>query len=305
MDSAAQSGSVPVLRFLIKEDCSINYETYACAARNGCIPVLEFLLEEEGGEAWYGWLDEAAMNGHLNVVLQWAADHDDQLGTIDWNDHDICSSAAQSGSIEVMQFLQQRGANFAEHNVTSDSNWARDSITTAAARSESKEVLLWLKQQNILPTVHAMCESARLDMLNICLFLHTECSCPWDASVLSSAASNGVFETVQALYDRGCPIDVHAVCSAAARHGRVDVLEYLLQLPDQSQWTAKQLTALLNLAGINEHLAVAKWLRQQGAEWPTVLGDTTEKWQGKLLQWARRTGCTSPLAEDPAPEDSP
>jgi hypothetical protein len=176
--------------------------------------------------------------------------------------------------------------------------WAEDSITTKAARGEQKHMLLWLKQQGILPTVHAMRDAAELDMLDMCLFLHTECSCPWDVSVLSSAANNGFFELVQALHERGCPIDVHPVRWHAARYGRVDILEYLLQLPDQPVWTPEQLTALLNLAGLNQHLAVAKWLRQQGAEWPEVLGNTTRKWKGKTLQWARREGCTSELPTD-------
>jgi hypothetical protein len=296
--------SLPLLKFLIKEDCNIDYETVVTAATAGSIPVLEYLLELIDGFTEQAYLLEtAALSGHLHI-LQWAADNDSE-GEIEWNDYGLCYAAAQSGSIQVLQFLQHRGANLAEHNVNTHEVWAEESITTAAARSERKEVLLWLKQQGILPTVHAMCESARFDMLDICLFLlHTECNCPWDASVLTTAANDGCFELVQALYERGCPIDVHAVCSAAACNGRVDILQYLQQLPDEPQWTPEQLTSLLNVAGINEHLAVAKWLRQQGAEWPTVLGDTTEKWQGKALQWARRQGCTSDLPADSESEES-
>jgi hypothetical protein len=297
--SAAAGGSVPLLKFLVKEGCEIDDETFNAAAGAGSIPVLEYLMEQEEEDAiWTSWLDAAAFKGHLHV-LQWALEADTE-GTIEWNGGGICCSAAQGGSIAAMQFLQQRGANLAEHNVTSDDSWAaEDSITTTAARGERKEMLLWLKQQGILPTVHAMRDAAELDMLDMCLWLHAE-GCPWDATVLNSAANNGFLELVQALRERGCPIDIHTVRWHAVRHGRIDVLQYLLQLPDQPHWAPEQLTTLLNNAGLAEQLAVAKWLRQQGAEWPEVLGRAPyRKWKGKALQWARRAGCTSELPAEP------
>jgi hypothetical protein len=172
-------------------------------------------------------------------VLQWAADSDEE-GVTDWNDYCLCAAAAVSGNIELMQFLQERGAVLAEHNVTADNAWGDESITTLAARDERKPLLLWLKQQGILPTVHAMREAAVVEALDMCLFLHAQCSCPWDASVLTSAARNGYFELVLALHERGCPIDVHPVRWQAAKHGRVDILQFLLQLPDQAECTGEQ-----------------------------------------------------------------
>jgi hypothetical protein len=49
---------------------------------------------------------------------------------------------------------------------------------------------------------------------------------------------------------------------------------------------------MLNAAGANSKLAAAKWLRQQGAEWPAVIN-----WCGCSLDWAGSEGCT---AEAPA-----
>jgi hypothetical protein len=289
MVSAVEGGSVPLLKFLAREGCQFHHETFAAAAQAGFIPVLDYLFEHNKCSVWAGWVADAARNGHLHV-LQWAVDKDTE-GTLDWNQHSVCSAAAQSGSIEMMQFLQERGVILAEHDDTSGI-WAEVSITKTAARGERKEMLLWLKQQGILPTVHAMRDAAERDMLDMCLWLHAE-GCPWDDSVLTSAAKSGYFELVQALYERGCPIDVHSVRSHAASHGRVDVLQYLLQLPDQPQSSAAQMTALLNNAGVNEQLAAATWLRQQGAAWPITLSNGNKSWQGKLLQWARREGCTS------------
>jgi hypothetical protein len=296
MMSAVKGGSVPLLKFLAKEGCKINDNPFAAAASSGSVPVLDYLFARKGLKCPPDtfWLPGAARLGHLNV-LQWAAD---RLGDkIVWNRRDICTSAAQSGSIEMMQFLQQRGADLAEHNGSSNFPLVKERITTTAARGERKEMLLWLKQQGILPTVHAMCDAAERDMLDMCLFLYTE-GCPWDDSVLNSA-NTGYYELVQALYEQGCPIEIHSVRSQAASYGRVDILQYLLQLPDQPQSSTAQLTAQLNGAAVNEQLAAAKWLRQQGAEWPEVLVKDGIKWRGELLQWARRAGCTSALPVEP------
>jgi hypothetical protein len=47
MDSAAQSGNVPLLKYLVKEGCLIDPEVFDSAARSGSIPVLEYLMAQE------------------------------------------------------------------------------------------------------------------------------------------------------------------------------------------------------------------------------------------------------------------
>jgi hypothetical protein len=51
----------------------------------------------------------------------------------------------------------------------------------------------------------------------------------------------------------------------------------------------------LNVAGSLDMLAVAKWLRQHGAEWPAVLRSPLydDPWRGETLAWARAEGCTA------------
>jgi hypothetical protein len=297
MVSAVTGGSIPMLNFLVREGCQFHEETFAAAASAGSIPVSEYLIEHgEEGDVGPCWLNEAANSGHLHV-LQWVADNDDDGASVTkWDDRDLCSSAAQSGNIEMMQFLQRRGADLFKHNISSDIRWAEASITTAAARCERKQMLLWLKQQGILPTVHAMLDAARFDMLDMCLFLHTECDCPWDANLLTTSAHNDYFELVKALYERGSPIEIHPVRLQAARYGRLDILQYLVQLPDEPQCSAEQLTELLNTAAVFEQIAIATWLRQQQrAEWPEVLLTGNTRWRGKVLQWALLEGCTSIL----------
>jgi hypothetical protein len=55
------------------------------------------------------------------------------------------------------------------------------------------------------------------------------------------------------------------------------------------------LTEMLDKAAYYENLHAAKWLREQGAEWPTVLKGLAWKGQDKVLAWARSEGCTSPI----------
>jgi hypothetical protein len=45
-------------------------------------------------------------------------------------------------------------------------------------------------------------------------------------------------------------------------------------------------------------LAGCKWLKQHGAEWPTVLqhNSTSTQWSDAAVKWARSEGCTAPLA---------
>eukprot|EP00953_Heterococcus_sp_UTEX-ZZ885_P028200 15048-Heterococcus_DN1.PRE.2 len=100
----------------------------------------------------------------------------------------------------------------------------------------------------------------------------------------------------------GCEFgDAGEIAQHAARLGSLETLQYMQQ--QQIVWTAAELSELLNAAGAYEHLDTAKWLRQQGAEWPVELKHTftplhrtvLTHWKGKTLAWARSEGCTSVL----------
>jgi hypothetical protein len=62
--------------------------------------------------------------------------------------------------------------------------------------------------------------------------------------------------------------------------------------------TAALQTEMLNVAGAYRKLTAAKWLRQQGAEWPAVLKYESRAWNTDVVQWARDEGCTSPTTPD-------
>jgi hypothetical protein len=68
---------------------------------------------------------------------------------------------------------------------------------------------------------------------------------------------------------------------------------YLQQQSDGVQWSAALLTDMLSSASRWNKLAAAKWLRQQGAEWPDRVRVGRRKWTGDVLQWATAEGCTT------------
>jgi hypothetical protein len=55
------------------------------------------------------------------------------------------------------------------------------------------------------------------------------------------------------------------------------------------------LSKMLDKAASVNKLAAAKWLREQGAEWPTVFA--WSPWSGAALQWAKAEGCIIPITD--------
>jgi hypothetical protein len=143
-----------------------------------------------------------------------------------------------------------------------------------------------------------MDSAAECGHLHICQYLHAE-QCPWGTEACADAAFGGHLSTLRWLHEQGCPWGLQSVRSTAAFGGHLEVMGYLLSVAPPA--TAAQLTELLNKAGATDKLAVAQWLRQQGAEWPAVLRYhcyTWMPWKGDTLMWARQQGCTSPAGDD-------
>jgi hypothetical protein len=190
----------------------------------------------------------AAGKGHLAVCQFLVAEQcpcDEHA--IEW--------AAQGGYTEVVRFLHESGCP-----------WDVDTICVEAA--ESIEPLQYLKQQGCVFTEAVMSNAASSGNTHICQFLRVE-QCPWDTEGCKWAARNGHVDTLRWLHEQGCPWDVEVVRLTAADGGHVPVLDFMQNFEPAA--TAAKLTEMLNAAGSRDYLAAAKWLRQQGAEWPAVL----------------------------------
>jgi hypothetical protein len=76
----------------------------------------------------------------------------------------------------------------------------------------------------------------------------------------------------------------------------MSILRYMQER--EPVWSAVDLIGMLNRAGSNDRIYTAKWLRQQGAIWPAMLGSLAGNWPEAAVVWARRQGCTAPLCSD-------
>jgi hypothetical protein len=163
--------------------------------------------------------------------------------------------------------------------------------------------------------------AARLNTLDVVQFLHAQ-GCPWGYKVYSAAARRGHTALCAHLHAEQCPLtltnceeaalkaldstmnwlqerpwDAFAVSDAvhvsAAASGSIAMM--LLVQQHGIMFATDMLSEMLQAAGGCEQLAGAKWLRQQGAEWPAELCWGYELWFGDTLRWARAEGCRSPV----------
>eukprot|EP00953_Heterococcus_sp_UTEX-ZZ885_P020286 11358-Heterococcus_DN1.PRE.2 len=110
----------------------------------------------------------------------------------------------------------------------------------------------------------------------------------------------GHLNTLRYMHKRDWPWEAVRACELAAASGSIGIIKYIVE-QDSLVFTAAQLTNMLNAAGCNGELETAKWLRQQGAQWPAVLVYNDHypphshawPWRGETLSWAREQGCTS------------
>jgi hypothetical protein len=203
-------------------------------------------------------------------------------------DETVAQAAARRGHVNVLRWLREHGCD-----------WQHDRILCEAARSGNIEVTAWVKQQpDVVCNEDAIAAAAAKGHTAMCEYLHAE-QCPWNESACNAAASSGQLDTLRWLHECGCPWYATGVCKAAAASGSVAVMEYLRE--QNVEFTVAGLTSMLDIAGTHNHLAAAQWLRQQGAEWPAVLGGSLAvnyrltPWSDELLAWARAEGCTSTI----------
>jgi hypothetical protein len=325
---AARSGSIEALRWLKLRGGIFRTGTCEGAAAGAHLHVLQYLRSE--GCEWDGTVcSAAAKNGHL-TVLQWLHEQG-----CPWSADHICSDAAESGSMEMLLYLKQQGCEFNEQTMAGAAGarhlficqflvaeqcpfdgeapkdaaggghlevvrfllengcpWDPTRTCVRAAWSTNIELLQFLKQQGCILSAQVMSNAAQRGDLRMCQYLHAE-QCPWGESACWNAACEGHVDTLRWLHEQGCPWHFQDASSTAARRGHLHVIVYMLGVEPEP--SAAQLTELLNAAGVSGRLSVAKWLRQQGAEWPAVLRSRFERpWSSTALQWARAEGCTSP-----------
>jgi hypothetical protein len=117
--------------------------------------------------------------------------------------------------------------------------------------------------------------------------------CVFKTVSMKIAAKRCDLRMLQNLCDANCGhkrahyrIHYTAMSAVAAECGYLTILQLALQHIEQPQ-----LTELLNIAGRKGEPIVAKWLRQQGAEWPaTDIISGEDSWRTCTAAWAISEG---------------
>jgi hypothetical protein len=284
---ALLSRSVDTLQWLVEElDCPLPEAEWSLrtAAFGGCTDILAY-LKQRGMTLTEDLVEYAALNG------QWSALQYLRNEGLEWTSA-TCVTAARMGHLTLLQQLRQQGCP-----------WDADNIGIPAARGGNVQMLQWLKGESIVFTEATLAGAAAGGHIAACEHLRYTEQCPWSPQACMLAAKHEQVHALKWLRQHGCPCDHVTTTLFAALGGSVAVLAYMLEQPEQQQLDAAFHTALLRemlaVAGANQQLAAAQWLRAQGAAWPDVLrynvNGEQQQWRGAVLEWARAEGCTSPV----------
>jgi hypothetical protein len=200
-----------------------------------------------------------------------------------WPSSGLLELAASSGHFELVRWCCKHGCPW--------QNAAR--APYYAALSGNVALMAWvLKRPGVRSSEHDMYTAALHGHTALCHYLHSQ-QCPWDSQATNVAAVRGHVDLLRWLVDNGCPWYADELCVKAAQGGSIDVMTHLQQ---QGLLTGTAvLSKMLDKAASVNKLAAAKWLREQGAEWPTVFA--WSPWSGAALQWAKAEGCIIPITD--------
>lgn len=244
----------------------------------------------------------AARFGDMEAI-EWCMSADYQLSNVN-----MAIWAAYGGHVRVLQWIDGRGALFADPGVMEAAaaggqlgvlRWLRamdpqypwnERVCAAAARNGHLRVLQWLRAKDHVGgpcpwNDMVLANAARLGRVDILEWgISQDPPCPRSPYVFRIAASKGNIRVLQWLRDHDFPW-APGTCWIAARTGQLDVLQWLLEqgCPYRSD--------VLYAAATYGHVHVLRWARSQ-TEFPfrwTASVCEGAAGNGKLgtLQWLR------------------
>lgn len=163
--------------------------------------------------------------------------------------------AARYGRLDILQWGQRR----------CPSGVWKESVCIKAATGGHLDILIWARDQD--PPL------------------------PWDGNTAIFAAQEGHWKVVKWTWAQNLPSRSSAICSYAARQGRLDMLQWARKRGyDWNYWVYIE-------AAQNGHVDVLQWAMDNDC--PEIPGDghdllpiyAAERGQVKVLEWARDLGC--------------
>jgi hypothetical protein len=208
MAHAAWRARLAACQFLLAEQCPCDTDVCAYAAQNGHLETVRFL--HESGCPWDPTTIciEAAVSGNLEL-LQFLKDQGCAFTDLAMN------AAAELGHLETL------------HEIGCP--WDAGGICKIAAESGSIELLQYLKQQGCVFDHFVMNTAARCGHTDVCQYLCAE-QCPWLPRACAEAAHGGHVDTLRWLHEQGCPWYIQIVCLTAAAADHLPIIQYVLSV---------------------------------------------------------------------------
>ena len=258
-EAAAKNGHLHVLKWGLAKRCRWSHRAAAAAAaRAGHLPILEWMHSKttslrDDWEIFY----PAAKGGHLHV-LEWARANGFSR---DGDNKEVSLAAASKGHGHVVKWLHKNGYPLSSR------------IGSRAALLGNLELLQWAYQiGNFVPSNYIVPR----DYCAVSL---------WDRvaerghlDILKYAHTNGLMDLTSRQVD---------VCSGAAFHGHVPIIEWL-----ESNKLPLNIKACAKGAAAGGQLHILQWARQKGCQWEAaIFSFAAGSGHMPTLQWLKDTGC--------------
>jgi hypothetical protein len=246
------------------------------AAVSGSLPKLAWLCDEQHCPL-PGDIGEEAVEGGSVEMLQWLT----QKGYV-FSARTTISAASRPPNVPVLQYLQDEGCEW-------------DDLTAAGAvHAGDLEQLKWLHQHGaILGGIEAR-HTPRSGGVSIFAWLQQQ-GFQFNGDFVTWAAWYGNLQLCKWLHSAGCPWG-HAACSAAAQHGHIEVLQFLHE--NGCPWDAE---SMLYKAVVAEHnnVDMLQYIWDQGvqadaAKLKELLNDAGSRDLLELAKWLREKGAQWP-----------
>lgn len=265
--AAASHGQLEVLKWLrLTMNCPWNRKSCDAAARSGHLEVLKWLRSENC--PWSKKTALAAMEGEYLEVLKYM--HSAGCPMLD----NICNLAAEHGNIEILRWAHENGYM-----------WDRIAFELASTAGNDVACLQYLYQEDYSWTDITMLAAVEHQNFE-CFKFAIDNDCLFDVRELQQAAEYNQFEMLQLLCEKGGEID-NITCNLATKHPEILVWIYET-LGDNCPWDEDTFAA----AAKHGRLDVMEYLRAKGCSWDEdACATAVEHGHIGVLCWLHVHGC--------------
>jgi len=216
----------------------------------------------------------------------------------------LCKTAASTGSLGILKLIRIPGDTYLNlsdaaknghfaivkwlhENRQDDLEYARCDACTQAARGGYLEILKWLVDNGYSCDRNTLTDAVIYGDIEIIQWLLGN-GCILSLDAFECAARYGHLDILKLFHERDSSFYVHStIFVAACKSGRIDILEWLLQIGCAMDATVCERAAQYG------HIDILKWLREHDCPWNSKTSATAAiKGHLDILTWAHENGCS-------------